>query len=312
MELRQLHYFVVLAHRLHFTQAAEEVAIAQPALSQQIQALERELGLRLFERTPRRIRLTPAGQGLLVHAERVLADVDRLSAEMASYVGVRRGRLHIGLHQTLGVSWLSGLLARFHGRYRGIELVLHEGVTEPMLEQLEEGKLDLVWMHSIGTLFPKTPLPKGLETKAVLTEAVLLGAGPPHRLAGRSQISWDALQAEEFVLFQPGSGLRQVVMDLSQQAGFLPHVIFESGDMGIIRALVSEGMGIAVFPHSVIAASGRSLVPLDLSPALPSRTVQLAWHRQRASTPTIQAFLDFVQEDLCLHPWAEVSVDGGL
>ena len=293
-----------IAHRLHFTQAAEELAIAQPALSQQIQALERELGVRLFERTPRHIRLTPAGQGLLVHAECVLADVDTLSTEMAAYAGVQRGRLRIGLHQTLGVSWLAGLLARFHGRYAGIELVLHEGVTEPMLERLEEGKFDVIWMHTIGTLFPKTALSKQIETKAILTEAVLLGAGPHHRLAGRKQISWASLQAEAFVLFQPGSGLRQVVLHLAQEAGFLPYVIFESGDMSMIRALVSEGMGISAFPQSVIAAPGRSLVPLDLSPALPSRTVQLAWHRQRTSTPSIQAFLDFVQEDLCLHPWA--------
>lgn len=312
MELRQLHYFVVLAHRLHFTQAAEEVAIAQPALSQQIQALERELGVRLFERTPRRIRLTPAGQGLLVHAERVLADVEALSTEMAAYAGLHRGRLHIGLHQTLGASWLSGLLARFHGRYGDIEMVLHEGVTEPMLERVEEGKLDVIWMHTIGTLFPKTALSKQIEARAVLTEAVFLGAGPHHHLAGRKQISWDSLQAEAFVLFQPGSGLRQIVMHLAHQAGFLPRVIFESGDMSMIRALVSEGMGIAAFPQSVIAAPGRSLVPLDLLPALPLRTVQLAWHRQRASTPTIQAFLDFVQEDLGLHPWAEMSNDRGL
>jgi LysR family transcriptional activator of glutamate synthase operon len=303
MELRQLHYFVVLAYRLHFTQAAEELAIAQPALSQQMQALERELGVRLFERTPRHIRLTAAGQGLLVHAERVLADVDILSTEMHAYAGLQRGRLRIGLHQSLGVSWLSGLLARFHGRYGGIEMVLHEGVTEPMLERVEEGKLDLVWMHTIGTIFPKTALPKHIETKAVFTEAVVLGGGPHHRLAGRKQISWNSLQAEEFVLFQPGSGLRQIVMHLSQQAGFLPQVIFESGDISTIRALVSEGVGISVFPQSIIDAAGRSLVPLDLSPVLPPRTVQLAWHRQRASTPTIQAFLDFVQEDLCLHPW---------
>jgi DNA-binding transcriptional LysR family regulator len=110
-------------------------------------------------------------------------------------------------------------------------------------------------------------------------------------------------------LFSYKPSLR-IPWDLAQQASFLPHIIFESGDMSIIRALVSEGMGIAVFPQSVIAAAGRSLVPLDLSPALPSRTVQLAWHRQRASTPTIQALLDFVQEDLCLHRWAEGPMIG--
>jgi DNA-binding transcriptional LysR family regulator len=159
-------------------------------------------------------------------------------------------------------------------------------------------------MHTIGTLFPQRTLPKHIETRAVLTEAVLLAGGPHHRLAGRKQISRDSLQAEAFVLFQPGSGLRQIVMHLSQQADFLPQVIFESGDMSMIRALVSAGMGISAFPQSVIDAAGASLVPLDLSPALPPRTVQLAWHRQRASIPPIQAFLDFVQEDLCTHPWA--------
>ncbi|HEX3641142.1 MAG TPA: LysR family transcriptional regulator [Ktedonobacteraceae bacterium] len=303
MELRHLRYFVVLAHRLHFTQAAEELMIAQPALSQQIQALERELGVRLFERTPRHIRLTPAGQGLLVHAERVLADVDTLSAEMHAYAGLQRGRLRIGLLQSLGASWLAGLLARFHARYGGIELVLHEDVTEPMIEQVEMGGLDLAWMHTIGTIFPQSVHPQQIEVKAVSTEAVLLAGAPHHRLAGQKHIAWNELQAEEFILFKPGSGLRQVVMHLAQQANFRAQVVFESGDISSIRALVSEGVGISVFPQSVIDTPGRMILPLDLSPALPHRTIQLAWHQQRASIPIIQAFLTFVQEDLCIHPW---------
>src|SRR5579883_2043816 len=266
MELRHLHYFVVLAHRLHFTQAAEELAIAQPALSQQIQALERELGVRLFERTSRHIRLTEAGQTLLLHAERVLALVDTLSAEMHAYTLLQRGRLRIGLLPSLGVSWLSGLFARFHARYEGIEMVLHEDVTESMIEQLEAGRLDLVWMHTVGTLFPQPVLPSQLEARAVFTEAVLMGATPHHRFAQRKHINWDALQAEEFILFKPGSGLRQVAMHLAQQAGFRPRVVFESGDIGSIRALVAEGVGISVFPRSVFEAPGRSIVPLDLNP----------------------------------------------
>lgn len=309
MELRHLRYFVVLAHRLHFTQAAEELAIAQPALSQQIQALERELGVRLFERTSRHIHLTPAGQALLVHAERMLALADTLSAEMRAYSSVQRGRLRIGLLQSLGTSWLSGLLARFHARYEGIEMVLHEDVTEPMVEQLEEGRLDLAWMHSIGLVFPQAVLPKQIEVKAIFTESVLLGGVSHHQLAQQKHVAWSSLQAEKFILFKPGSGLRQVVLHLAQQAGFRPQIIFESGDIGSIRALVSEGVGISVFPQSAIDMPGRTIVPIDLSPALPHRTIQLAWHRQRASTPTIQAFLDFVQEDIRIHPWMRTMGD---
>ena len=188
-------------------------------------------------------------------------------------------------------------------------MVLHENVTEPMIDQLEDGRLDLAWMHTFGTIFPQSMLPKQIEVKAMFTEAVLLAGPPHHRLAHQKHITWSSLQSEEFLLFKPGSGLRQVVLHLAQQAGFCPQVVFESGDIGSIRALVSEGVGISVFPKSVIDAPGRTLVPLDLLPALPHRTIQLAWHRQRASTPTIQAFLDFVQEDLLIHPWTETTSD---
>jgi LysR family hydrogen peroxide-inducible transcriptional activator len=309
MELRHLHYFVVLARHLHFTQAAEELAIAQPALSQQIQALERELGVSLFERASRRVRLTPAGQDLLVHAERVLALVDTLSTEMHAYAGLQRGRLRIGLLQSIGTSWLSGLLARFHSRYQGIEMVLHEDVTEPMLDQLEDGRLDFAWMHSIGPIFPRNNLAKQIEVKTVFTEAIFLAVAPHHRLARQEHIAWRELRAEEFLLFKPGSGLRQVALYLAQQADFHPKIVFESGDIGSIRALVAEGVGISVFPQSAVKAPGRAIVPLDLSPALPHRTIQLAWHRQRSSLPTVQAFLDFVQEDLRTHPWMEATGD---
>lgn len=303
MELRQLHYFVVLAHKLHFTQAAEELAIAQPALSQQIQALERELGLALFERTSRRIRLTDAGQALLTHAESVLARMDLLYEEMQAYAGLQRGRLHLGFLQTVGASWLSELFARFHVRYGGIEMILHENVTEPMLKQLEEGMLDLIWMHRIGTFFPGTALPEYIAVQTIYTEALSLGVSPRHHLTGQKQIVFSELRDEEFNLFKPGSGLRQVAIHLAQQAGFRPKVVFESGDVNVIRAITAEGVGISVFPQSIMAMPGQALVPLDLAERLPPRTIQLAWHRQRATTPTIRAFLDFVQEDLSLHPW---------
>ena len=303
MELRHLHYFVVLARYLHFTRAAEELLIAQPALSQQIQALERELGVRLFERTSRHIRLTPAGQGLLVHAERVLADVDTLVLEMKSYAGLKRGSLRIGLILSLGVSRLPRLLARFHAHYQGIELLLHEDVTESLIEQVEERKLDLAWMHSISTIFPHNVLPKHIKAQRVTSEPLFLAAEPHHHLIGQKNIGWDALQAEDFIVFKWGTGLRQVVLHVGQTAGFRPHIVFESGDISAISSLVSEGVGISVFPQSAIDAAGKKIVPLDLSPALPQRTVQLIWYGRKPLDPTIQAFLDFVQGDLRTHAW---------
>jgi len=130
MEIRHLRYFVAVAYKRHFTHAAESLLIAQPALSQQIQALERELGVTLFERTSRQVRLTPAGEALLVHAEGILAEAEQAYVEMQAFAGVTRGRVKLGLLQSLGAYRLSSLLARFHAQHQEIEMVLHEDVTE--------------------------------------------------------------------------------------------------------------------------------------------------------------------------------------
>ncbi len=302
MELRHLRYFVMLASKRHFTQAAEELAIAQPALSQQIQALEHELGVRLFERTSRSIRLTAAGETLLTLAERILADAEHIQIEMQAFAKLKRGRLRIGLLQSLGTYWLAGLLARFHTQYEGIEIVLHEEVTDILLEQLERGVLDMVWMHKIQEIFPAKFPDKHIETLSIFTEPLLLGVAAQHRLA-QQKVNAKDLKKEEFILFKPGSGLRQTVLHMAEQAKFVPHVIFESGDIGSIRALVAEGVGISVFPQSVMDSAEKSIVPLEVQPILPQRTILLAWQRQRGSSLGIQEFLAFLREDLATHPW---------
>jgi DNA-binding transcriptional LysR family regulator len=133
----------------------------------------------------------------------------------------------------------------------------------------------------------------------------MLGVAPQHRLA-RQKISAKELKNEDFILFKQGSGLRQTVLYMTEQAGFVPHVIFESGDIGSIRALVAEGVGISVFPQSVIESSEKSIVPLPVQPALPHRTILLAWQQRRAASLGIQEFLAFLQEDIAAYPWQQV------
>ncbi len=113
MDVRQLRSFVTLAHHRHFTRAAAQPHIAQPALSQQIQQLERELGVLLVQRTRRRIELTAPGEVLLARAERILAEMERVQTDMAEFAGVRRGRIVLGVLQSLSGYWLSDVLTRF-------------------------------------------------------------------------------------------------------------------------------------------------------------------------------------------------------
>src|SRR5258707_11289053 len=115
MELRQVHYFVIVAQHLSFTHAAEELGVAQPALSQQIRGLERELGVTLLDRTSRRVTLTDAGAVFLRRAEQLIADADQSKLEMQEFSGLVQGKAVVGGVPNLGTIWLARLLAAFHG-----------------------------------------------------------------------------------------------------------------------------------------------------------------------------------------------------
>lgn len=307
MEVRHLRYFATVAHKRHFTHAAEELFIAQPALSQQIQALERELGVTLFERTSRHVRLTPAGEALLVRAERILSEVEQAQVEMQAFAGVTRGRVTLGLLQSLGAYRLSALLARFHAVHEGIEMVLHEDVTEQLLEQVKLGQLDVALTHAIGDIFPLNVTVPHMNTEPIMKEEVTLVVSPNHPFAHQAHVSPKELEHEPFILFKPGSGLRQVMVHLSLEGGFTPHVLFESGDIGTIRALTAEGLGISILPQSVVEAPGKEIVKVKLIPPLPSRTIIVVWHRRIAHSLAATAFLAFLREDLRLHPWEKMQ-----
>ncbi len=147
MELRQLHYFVVLARALNFTEAAARIGIAQPALSQQIRALERELGVTLLNRTSRRVSLTDSGVAFFNRAEKLLAEADAAKLEMQEFAGLARGKIVVGVVPNLGEIWLANLLADFHQRYPGIEIVLIEETTLPLENLLARGQLDKLKYH---------------------------------------------------------------------------------------------------------------------------------------------------------------------
>jgi LysR family transcriptional regulator, transcription activator of glutamate synthase operon len=304
MELRQLRYFVAVAHRGHFTRAAEELRLAQPALSQQIQQLERELGVTLFARTSRRVRLTSAGEALLVRAERILAEVEWAQMEMQEYTGLARGRIVIGALQSLEAFRFPALLSRFHSRYPRIEIILREEATERLLELLNTGQLDLTIIQIMDDSWPVELTASSVVTEKLLTEELVLVVAPDHALAHHQHVTVEELRAEPFVLFKPGSGLRHTVIQRSLAAGFTPRILFESGELATIRSLVAEGLGVSVLPRSVAEAPGREVVIVSLDPP-PVRTVLLAWHTNVYHTPAAAAFLSFIRNDIRDHPWKE-------
>src|SRR5579883_1819982 len=165
-----MEYVVAVARHGHVTRAAEELRVAQSALSRQIQGVERELGVTLFDRSRRRLRLTPAGMAFVARAERLLADLHGLREEMREFAGLRRGRVAIGVLPSVAEARLPALVAAYHARYPGIEIVLRDENTMALMALLDSGGLDLAVVQSIADLYPSGRTPPGVRVEPLFTE----------------------------------------------------------------------------------------------------------------------------------------------
>lgn len=282
VEIHQLRYFVAVAERRHFTQAAADLAVAQPSVSKQIRKLEGELGASLFQRTRGEITLTQAGEALLPWAKRVLADVDGARHEVRDLAGLARGRLAVGATPSLTTVVLPAVLARFHAEHPGIELVLHEAGSRALLERLEAGdvELALVILPVQEESFATTPLFK---------EDLVLAVPRDHGLARRRSVRVAELRDVPLVMFREGYDLRAVTVAACQQAGFEPTFALEGGEMDGVLRMTAAGLGVAVVPSSVIERDG-PLVAIRIADPPLERTVGLAHRRDWTLSPAAVRF----------------------
>jgi LysR family transcriptional regulator, transcription activator of glutamate synthase operon len=291
MELRQLRYLVALADERHFTRAAAREHVAQPALSQQIRRLERELGLPLVERTTRRVALTDAGTRLVERARRALAELEAGQAELQALAGLLTGRVSIGAIQALGPLDLPLLLARFHERHPGVELAVREEPSETLATMVQEGALDLAFL-SAGQHAARRPL----ATRQLATEELVALLPADHRLAPRKRLRLAELQDEQFIGYREGATIRQLLISAAAEAGFQPRLAFESNEVPRIRALVARGLGVAVLPRSEGHPGDDRIAVAPLRGPTVRRDVTLVWHAGRRHSPAATAFLELAQQ----------------
>ena len=287
MEMRQLRYLVALADEQHFTRAAARLHIAQPALSQQVKRLEDEVGVALVDRTTRHVSLTPAGELLVARARRALAEVDAAAAELADLAGVRTGRVVIGAMRSTGRFDLSALLAAFHARHPGIELIVREDPSEVMLSRLHADELDVAFL-SVNRL----DAGPDIQLHPLLDEPLVALLAPDHPLAGRGAIDMAELRDERFVVFGEGGSLRRIVLQGAREAGFEPALAFESTESTRMRAMASCGLGVALLPESETDHEGPPVAAVPVRRPRLARDVTLAWRAHRRQSPAERAFLD--------------------
>ncbi|MFB7455303.1 LysR family transcriptional regulator [Streptomyces sp. NPDC088337] len=282
MQFQQLQYFVAVAETRHFTRAADLVHVAQPSLSQQIKALERELGADLFLRARGNITLTDAGEALLPLARRILADADTARHEVQELVQLRRGRVRLGATPSLCTGLLPDVLRAFHDRYPGIRLLVEEGGSHDLVRELARGALDL----ALVVLPLPTPSP-ALTTVELLREDLVVVSSPEAPAPGgpgRRSVGIADLEGERLVMFRHGYDLRELTVAACRAEGFEPDLAVEGGEMDAVLGFVRAGLGVAVVPRMVATRSGHGLRVTPLARPGLHRTIALA-HRSDVAPP---------------------------
>ncbi|WP_342049745.1 MULTISPECIES: LysR family transcriptional regulator [unclassified Cupriavidus] len=260
MDLRRLRYFVVLAETLHFSRAAARLNIAQPPLSHQIKVLEEELDAKLFERSNRRVELTPAGKALLPEALALLAQADRASGIAASVQRGELGELRVGFTSGAALTdVIPRLILAFRQRRPGVRVRIEEMTTQAQLVAMLERRIDIAFIRSAQA----PDLPPTLGAMRLFEDALVVALPPKHPLAaGSGPLSVSALANEEFVIFPPesGTGVFEQIVWLCRLSGFAPRVVQEALTAVTIVGLVAAGLGIALVPASFrrVAVTGVS------------------------------------------------------
>ena len=278
-----LRTFIEVARLEHLGRAAEALAADPSTVSRKIARLEEEVGVPLFERIGRSIRLTQAGQRFLGRAERILGDLREAVADAEGALSAESGEVRVGFLHTVGARWLPERLARFLAAHPGVRFILEEGTTAEVASGVLAGDYDL------GILGPPPTNAPDLVVVPLFRERVAIVVPAAHRLAGRTSARLGDLADEPLILPRSRSGLRKVIDDAFAGQGLSTKVAYEGDDFSIVQGLVEAGLGVTLLPMPLPAPSSRvAIVPLRDPPI--ARTMALVWDRRRTLPPAAHLF----------------------
>jgi len=232
--------FRAVAHHRSFSRAAEELALSQPSVSNQVSALERELGTRLLERRPGGLRLTPEGEILIIHADAVAERLGLAATQLAAAIEGSEARLRIGALPSALADFVPAAIARLRRSHPDTSFTFDEGTSEELSARLAAGELDLAIAYH-DTTWPRHE-PPGVQRHHLLHEQFMVALAPDHRLATRAEVSLSDLRDDGWTAALPDG----VIVRACRAAGFEPNLVSITHDQLAIRGLVIRGLAVTL------------------------------------------------------------------
>lgn len=283
IETRLLRQFIAVAEELNFRRAAERLHMAQPPLSQAILRLEEVLGYPVFERTNRKVALTPAGSTFLVTARQVLASLEEGVAATRRVAQGIEGHLRLSFIHITPYAHVLDALRAFRAASPAVQFTLREASTQQQVEWLERGDIDIALLRAPGRSTP------GLRFERLSGEDIVIALPLDHRCAGLTRVDLADLAGDDFVASprELGQGFHDQLASLCLHAGFVPRVVQQARRLQTVLGLVAAGFGVALLPASLAACAPAGVVMLPLASGAPEALRQLdlymAWDPQRTS-----------------------------
>jgi len=308
IDIRLLRYFIAVAETGHMTRAAERLGIGQPPLSQQIRVLETQLGVTLFERLPRGMALTDAGQAFLGDAYDVVRKLDQAVDDVRRVAAGVKGRLAVGFTSSSALHpFVPAVIRAFRADAPAVSLMLDESSTTELLDGLRDGQLDAVFIRQpLGDIAQIAIVP-------VLEEPMVLAVPSSHPLAlkgraGKAAVPLTALSAEKLILYRrrTGQGLYDAIIAACHGAGFSPHIEQEAPRLPSTLSLVAAGLGVSIVPASLMRMQVEGIVYRPLTPA-PRAPLHFAYREGVLAGPTAR-LLDHVRTAAKTGGWGDVSL----
>ena len=296
MELHQLNYFVAVAETGGFSRAAKRCNVTQPSLSQQILKLERELGQKLFDRLGRTVTLTESGQLLLPRARSILAEVQEIERNLSQEIEAGYGQLMVGFIPTIAPFLLPKVIKRFAESYPHAELSVHENLTEALVSDLLEGKLDIAIMS--------LPIDnKLIVTEEICTERLLVASSKRHNLIKSASLRTKELEDFPFIALNEIHCLGEQVQSFCYQQDVDLEIVCYTSQLTTVQRCVELGLGVSLVPQILVAADNSGELNYRMvSDTAPSRKIVAASHTSRLQSFLAERFIEIVREEynLCI------------